>query len=198
MRSAFLTLRLTGLLLCGFFLNANAEVNPETVTASVKNVSVLEVFDIIRKQTHYSIFYDKEMLQGSKPVSVSVKDTPLADFLSLVSKDQPFTFYIEQQTIFIKKKVVATSIAATATVNISTHRLIADARRIALTLHRQLRPGLTREPTSSLHTSGSTRGRSDSSFPGHARITRCQRYASCCFTRFCQRCLRHGRRRLVS
>jgi TonB-linked SusC/RagA family outer membrane protein len=118
MRSAFLTLRLTGLLLCGFFLNANAEVNPETVTASVKNVSVLEVFDIIRKQTHYSIFYDKEMLQGSKPVSVSVKDTPLADFLSLVSKDQPFTFYIEQQTIFIKKKVVATSIAATATVNI--------------------------------------------------------------------------------
>ena len=87
MRSAFLTLRLTGLLLCAFFLNATAEVNPETVTATVKNVSVLEVFDIVRKQTHYSIFYDKEMLQGAKPVTVSVKDTPLIDFLSLVSKD---------------------------------------------------------------------------------------------------------------
>jgi TonB-linked SusC/RagA family outer membrane protein len=107
MRSAFLTLRLTGLLLCAFFLNATAEVNPEKVTASVKNVSVLEVFDIIRKQTHYSIFYDKEMLEGAKPVSVNVKDTPLTDFLSIVSKDQPFAFYIEQQTIFIKRKTAA-------------------------------------------------------------------------------------------
>ena len=104
MRSAFLAMRLTGLLVCALFFNAKAEVNPETVTASVKNVSVLEVFDIIRKQTHYSIFYDKQMLEGSKPVSVSAKDTPLSDFLVLVSKDQPFTFYIEQQTIFIKKK----------------------------------------------------------------------------------------------
>lgn len=117
MRSAFLTIRLTGLLVCAFFLNATAEVNPETVTASVKNVSVLEVFDIVRKQTHYSIFYDKQMLEGSKPVSVSVKDTPLADFLSLVSKDQPFTFYIEQQTIFIKKKAIVAQIAAAPTIN---------------------------------------------------------------------------------
>ena len=117
MRSAFLTLRLTGLLLCAFCLNATAEVNPEKVTASVKNVSVLEVFDIIRKQTHYSIFYDKDMLEGAKPVSVSVKDTPLVDFLLLVAKDQPFTFYIEQQTIFIKKKgVVSHTITATPTI----------------------------------------------------------------------------------
>src|SRR5690349_19638692 len=117
MRSAFLTIRLTGLLICAFFLNATAEVNPETVTASVKNVSVLEVFDIVRKQTHYSIFYDKQMLEGSKPVSVSVKDTPLADFLSLVSKDQPFTFYIEQQTVFLKKKAIVPQIAAAPTIN---------------------------------------------------------------------------------
>jgi TonB-linked SusC/RagA family outer membrane protein len=118
MRSAFLTIRLTGLLICAFFLNAKAEVNPETVTASLKNVSVLEVFDIVRKQTHFSIFYDKEMLDGAKPVSVSVKDTPLADFLNLVSKDQPFTFYIEQQTIFLKKKVISAQIAAAPAINI--------------------------------------------------------------------------------
>jgi TonB-linked SusC/RagA family outer membrane protein len=117
MRSAFLTIRLTGLLICALFLNAKAEVNPETVTASVKNVSVLEVFDIIRKQTHYSIFYDKEMLEGAKRVSVNVKDTPLADFLTLVSKDQPFTFYIEQQTIFIKKKAAAALAAPVPTIN---------------------------------------------------------------------------------
>src|SRR5690349_16276999 len=118
MRSASLTLRLTGLLLCAFFSNARAEVNPETVTASVKNVSVLEVFDIIRKQTHYSIFYDKEMLQGSKPVSVNVKEAPLSDFLTLVARDQPFTFYIEQQTIFIKKKATIQQVVATSTINV--------------------------------------------------------------------------------
>src|SRR6476620_1752129 len=118
MRSAFLTIRITGLLICALFLNAKAEVNPETVTASVKNVSVLEVFDIIRKQTLYSIFYDKEMLEGAKRVSLNVKDTPLADFLTLVSKDQPFTFYIEQQTIFIKKKVAIAQAAPAPTINI--------------------------------------------------------------------------------
>ncbi|MBL7699102.1 MAG: SusC/RagA family TonB-linked outer membrane protein [Chitinophagaceae bacterium] len=104
MRSVFLTIRLTGLLLLACCFNANAEVNPETVTVSVKNVSVLQVFDIIRKQTHYSIFYDKDMLEGARPVSVNVKDKPLVEFLDLVLKDQPFSFYIEQQTIFIKRK----------------------------------------------------------------------------------------------
>lgn len=114
MRSALLATRLTAVLVCAFLLNAKAEVNPETVTASVKNVSVLQVFDIIRQQTHYSIFYDKQMIEGSRPVSVSVKDVPLAEFLSIVAKDQPFSFYIEQQTIFIKKKAVAAAQAATA------------------------------------------------------------------------------------
>lgn len=117
MRSAFLTIRLTGLLLFAFCLNVSAEVNPETVTVSVKNVSVLQVFDIIRKQTHFSIFYDKDMLEGAKPISIEVKDKPLVDFLNMVLKDQPFSFYIEQQTIFIKKKKVELSRPATAAVN---------------------------------------------------------------------------------
>lgn len=116
MRSASLAIRFTGLLMFTFFLNAKAEVNPETVTVSVKNVSVLQVFDIIRKQTNYSIFYDKNMLEGAKPVSIEVKDKPLVDFLYLVLKDQPFSFYIEQQTIFIKKKKVATEKPAPTTV----------------------------------------------------------------------------------
>lgn len=117
MRSASLITRLTGLLLCAFSLNAAAEVNPETVTVSVKNVSVLQVFDIIRKQTHYSIFYDKDMLEGAKPVSVNVRDKPLVEFLQMVFEEQPFGFYIEQQTIFIKKKkAVAPQPTATATV----------------------------------------------------------------------------------
>lgn len=115
MRSAFLSVRLTGLLLLAFCLNATAELNPQTVTVSVKDVSVLEVFDIVRKQTHYSIFYDKDMLAGARPVSVSVKDKPLVEFLDMVLKDQPFSFYIEQQTIFIKKKAVAQSAPAVNT-----------------------------------------------------------------------------------
>ncbi|RYF37794.1 MAG: SusC/RagA family TonB-linked outer membrane protein, partial [Chitinophagaceae bacterium] len=116
MRSAFLSVRLTGLLLLAFCLNATAEINPQTVTVSVKDVSVLEVFDIVRKQTHYSIFYDKDMLEGARPVSVSVKDKPLVEFLDMVLRDQPFSFYIEQQTIFIKKKkAVAPSTTAVNT-----------------------------------------------------------------------------------
>jgi hypothetical protein len=44
-----------------------------TVTFSGKNVELVKVFDAVEKQTGYTIFANKGLLKGIKPVSLTVK-----------------------------------------------------------------------------------------------------------------------------
>lgn len=99
-------MRLTGIFLLAISLHTAAKALSQNVSLSGKDLSVLQVFDAVKKQTHYSIFYDKDLLNGSKPVSIKAKNMPVNEFLSAALKDQPFEFYIENQTIFLRKKPV--------------------------------------------------------------------------------------------
>ncbi len=99
-----LVMKLTIALLIVGLLNANAKSFSQTVTFSGRNVPLKKIFSAIEKSTGYTVFANKNLLQDIKPVSVSVKDMPLKDFLAAVLKDQPIDFAIENKTIFIKEK----------------------------------------------------------------------------------------------
>lgn len=94
----------TAVFMFAFCIHVAGKTVSQTITLSAKGMPVQKVFDEVRRQTHYSIFYDKEMLNDAKPVTISVKNEPIADFFDLVLKNQPFGYYIEHQTIFIKRK----------------------------------------------------------------------------------------------
>src|SRR5690606_33871510 len=95
-------------------LNTYAVGFTQTITFSGKNVPLARVFSVVEKQTGFNIFSNKELLQKSRPVSLEVVNMPLSDFLDLAFHDQPISYAINNNTIFIKEKL---EIAAQPTVN---------------------------------------------------------------------------------
>jgi TonB-linked SusC/RagA family outer membrane protein len=80
-------------------------VAQQTITYSGKEVSLQNVFAAIKKQTNYKFFFNTESLQQAQKVTLDVKNASIEQVMSMVLKDQPFTFTIKGRTIFIIKKV---------------------------------------------------------------------------------------------
>ncbi|MBS1563467.1 MAG: SusC/RagA family TonB-linked outer membrane protein [Bacteroidetes bacterium] len=95
-------------LIAGLFA-AQARSFSQKITYTASNVPLVTVFSVIEKQTGYSVFANKELLSGTKPVSPDVKDMPLTDFLDLIFHNQPVDYEVNNKTIFIKEKRIAAS-----------------------------------------------------------------------------------------
>lgn len=98
-----LVMKLTSLLLLMAVLQVSAESSAQTVTYSARSASLQKVLNVIRQQTGYVFFYDKEDLKNSLPVSVDLKNATPQAAMELVLKQQPLTYEIQGNTIFITK-----------------------------------------------------------------------------------------------
>ncbi|MDR2282663.1 MAG: SusC/RagA family TonB-linked outer membrane protein [Sphingobacterium sp.] len=78
----------------------------QKITLSAKKLAMKDVFAAVKKQTNYSVFGNLDLLEQAKPVSIDAKSMQLDQFLSLVVKDQPFTYRIGNKTIFLSEKNV--------------------------------------------------------------------------------------------
>jgi TonB-linked SusC/RagA family outer membrane protein len=99
-----LAMKLTIVLLTVALLQGYGNGFSQMVSLSGKNVELKSVFSAIKKQTGYVAFYNRKVLEEGVPVSYSVKDMPLEEFLRLILKDQPLTFRIADKTILIAHK----------------------------------------------------------------------------------------------
>jgi len=97
-------MKLTFLLMTAAFLHVQATGWTQSVTLSGKNLNMKQVFAAIKKQTGYVVFSKKGLLDEARPVSFSVHDMPLVDFLDLTMKDQPFTYLIADKTISLSRR----------------------------------------------------------------------------------------------
>lgn len=82
----------------------------QNMTVSGTNISLKEVFSAIKKQTGFVTFTNEEILAGTKPVSVSVYNIPLRDFLDIVFKDQPIDYSIDGKLIILSRRSQATAV----------------------------------------------------------------------------------------
>src|SRR6202012_1050377 len=69
-----LVMRMTSLLLLAFCLQVSARGFSQRVTLSMKQAPLTKVFDEISRQTGLSVIYREELLKGTKPVTIDVKD----------------------------------------------------------------------------------------------------------------------------
>ena len=106
-KNALLIMKLTTVLLMAGLLQVHAAGYSQTITLAGKDMPLKEVFAVIKKQTGYVAFYNKSTLEAAKPVSCSVQNMPLQEFLQQTLKDQPFTFQIADRTILVSPKPVA-------------------------------------------------------------------------------------------
>ncbi|WP_205509595.1 SusC/RagA family TonB-linked outer membrane protein [Longitalea arenae] len=99
-------MKLTLILLTAAFCTAAANGLSQTVTLSANNATVQEIMAAVRKQTGYVFFYQKNTLNGAKKVTVTARQLPVSEFLSLAFKEQPFNWSIENQTIILESKPI--------------------------------------------------------------------------------------------
>lgn len=103
-KTMVLAMKLTILLLTVGMLHVSARTMSQTITYTGNNVQLEKLFPVIKEQTGYVVFCNAEVLDGAKPVSVSVTNVPIEIFLDQVLKDQPLEYTVKQKTIVINRK----------------------------------------------------------------------------------------------
>ena len=101
-KKKLLIMKLTAILLVTASLQTMASATAQTVTISLKNVSLEEVFKEIRKQTDYDFIYNDAWLKKAKKVSIVVNKETVIKVLDICFRDQPFSYTIIQNTIALK------------------------------------------------------------------------------------------------
>jgi TonB-linked SusC/RagA family outer membrane protein len=97
-------MRLTATLLLIGFLHVGATGFSQTVTLSVKNVPIQNVFKEIFRQTGISILYNDQLFEHAAPVSIEAKGLPVQDILNQCFRNQPFIYEIADNSIIIKPR----------------------------------------------------------------------------------------------
>lgn len=96
-----LTMKLTIVLLTVALLHVNAGVFSQKVTITGNNLTLKDVFASIRKQAGYTFFYDHELLKHAKNISLNIKEGSVEDVLAVCFADQPVSYKIERNTVFV-------------------------------------------------------------------------------------------------
>lgn len=100
-----LVMKLTVLLLTVALLQVQARGLSQTITLSVKDAALTKVFAAVKQQTGMVVFFNQADLQGAKPVTTTVKDLPLSQFLELILSDQHLQFRMAGKSIFLSRKI---------------------------------------------------------------------------------------------
>ncbi|HZW64940.1 MAG TPA: TonB-dependent receptor plug domain-containing protein, partial [Hanamia sp.] len=105
-------------------LTASAEGTAQNVTLSASNVRLAKIFKEIKKQTGFVFFYDANVLQSARPVSIHVKNEPLEAVLKQSLTNQSLDFSIEKKTITIFKSNLHLQAEASSIVKVAPLRII--------------------------------------------------------------------------
>jgi len=100
-----LGMKLTVLFLFAATMSVCARTHAQTVSISGKDLSLKEVFVQIHQQTGYDFLYDSKEIEKGLPVTLNVKDAPVADVLAQCLKPSGLTYSIKNNAIVVKKSV---------------------------------------------------------------------------------------------
>ncbi|WP_423738154.1 SusC/RagA family TonB-linked outer membrane protein [Chitinophaga caseinilytica] len=96
-------MKLTAFLLTAALLQVFASGKAQTVSISGKDLTLRQVFSTIESQTGYVLFTNREMLEGTRPVSLKVTDMELTALLDVVLKGQQLDYIIQGKTITLSE-----------------------------------------------------------------------------------------------
>jgi TonB-linked SusC/RagA family outer membrane protein len=85
-------------------LAVSAKSSSQHVTLSGKDLPLKKVFAAVEAQTGFVFFYNQHLLANTRPVTVSVENMPLNEFLNKALKDQPLHFRLDGKTITLSRK----------------------------------------------------------------------------------------------
>jgi TonB-linked SusC/RagA family outer membrane protein len=90
-----------------FFLQLGITAFAQKVTVSARDMPFEKFVGIVKSQTGYTFFYNREWLKQARPVTLNAKDMPLYDALRTCFENEPFSYAIVNKTIVLKLKASA-------------------------------------------------------------------------------------------
>ncbi|MGX5819081.1 SusC/RagA family TonB-linked outer membrane protein [Chitinophaga lutea] len=115
-------------LLMGGLLSVHAADKSQNISFSGNQVSLSAVFSAVEKQSPYVFIYDNAVLELAKPVSISMKNTPVEKFLAELFKTQPLLKYaIDDKNIFVSRRTAAAQPVHQDTTRTVRGRVIGEA-----------------------------------------------------------------------
>ncbi|TCD03513.1 SusC/RagA family TonB-linked outer membrane protein [Pedobacter psychroterrae] len=72
------------------------------ITLNEKSARLENVLQKIKRQTGYDFFYNSDMLNKARPITIVVNDVSVEEALDLCFKNQPLSYRIEQKTIVVR------------------------------------------------------------------------------------------------
>ncbi|WP_212003247.1 SusC/RagA family TonB-linked outer membrane protein [Chitinophaga sp. HK235] len=99
-----LLLKLFAVLLLCLSLQVNAGVAAQKVSLKASNITLEEVFGVIKKQTGFYVLYNPDLLKGIAPVTIDAQEQPLSNFLDVCLANKPLTYEIKYNTVVIKPR----------------------------------------------------------------------------------------------
>ncbi|QNK61104.1 SusC/RagA family TonB-linked outer membrane protein [Pedobacter sp. PAMC26386] len=100
-------MRLTTVLLMTAFMHVSAASFAQRVTLKENNATLVSVLQKIQLQSGYDLLFNKNILNKSKSVSVSLNHVSVKEALIATLTNLPLTFEISGQTITIKEKTLS-------------------------------------------------------------------------------------------
>jgi TonB-linked SusC/RagA family outer membrane protein len=99
-----LFMKLTAFYLLVLCISATAKGNAQNISLSEKNTSLKKVFREIKKQTGYTFAFTDAHLQKSRPVNLSINNTPFEKALELCFQNQPLGYTLVNKTVVVVDK----------------------------------------------------------------------------------------------
>ncbi|WP_411972675.1 SusC/RagA family TonB-linked outer membrane protein [Sphingobacterium sp. Lzh-3] len=85
------------------------ELHAQQVELNFKNANVKEVITSLSDHYGYEFVFDGNLLKTARPISVNLKLSSIEDALSILFKDQPFSYRLENKRIILYRKTVSTN-----------------------------------------------------------------------------------------
>lgn len=99
-----LTMKLTFVLLTAVFLQVGASTRAQNISINKQSTSLKEVFQLIEKQTSFTVVYDSKIIKATKSFSLTVKDVSIETLLNRCLRDLDLDYVISMNTIVVRKK----------------------------------------------------------------------------------------------
>lgn len=103
-RIIIMRINFVAFLLAISFMNVHASVYAQGISITVSNASLKFVLTEINKKSGYELLYNNKHFVGTKPVTITIKNSSLKNALDKCLEGQPLTYELIDKTIVIKPK----------------------------------------------------------------------------------------------
>ncbi|MEJ5055244.1 TonB-dependent receptor domain-containing protein [Sphingobacterium sp. MYb382] len=94
-------MKITMVLLTCLLVQVSASTYAQRVTINRQNSHIQSVLEEIRKQTKYDFFYDTNLFNNARLVSVEAKNATIDQVLKLCFANLPYSFIIKEESVII-------------------------------------------------------------------------------------------------